>query len=117
MLVTRVLLVARTYPIRVAGNSGPLKNELTWEEISRRVGKQVMERTTVTNKIRRVGEWDEELLDNAHHVELSHLYRYYVYGLSLTAKMRARPSGRICRTPPSSLSVRGSPVPGPGVPH
>jgi adenylosuccinate synthase len=24
-----------------------------------------MERTTVTNKIRRVGEWDEELLDNA----------------------------------------------------
>src|SRR5690606_33841335 len=65
MLVTRVLLVARTYPIRVAGNSGPLKNELTWEEVSRRVGKQVMERTTVTNKIRRVGEWDEELLDNA----------------------------------------------------
>jgi adenylosuccinate synthase len=65
MLVTRVLLVARTYPIRVAGNSGPLKNELAWEEISRRVGKPVVERTTVTNKIRRVGEWDEELLDNA----------------------------------------------------
>jgi adenylosuccinate synthase len=65
MLVNRVLLVARTYPIRTAGNSGPLKNELTWEEISRRVGKQVTERTTVTNKIRRVDEWDEELLDNA----------------------------------------------------
>ena len=65
MLVNRVLLVARTYPIRVAGNSGSLKNELTWEEISRRVGKQVVERTTVTNKIRRVCEWDEELLDNA----------------------------------------------------
>ena len=65
MLVTRVLLVVRTYPIRVAGNSGPLKNELTWEEISRRVGKQVVERTTVTNKVRRIGEWDEELLDNA----------------------------------------------------
>lgn len=64
-LVARVLLVARTYPIRVAGNSGPLKNELTWEEISRRVGKQVMERTTVTNKTRRVGEWDEALIDRA----------------------------------------------------
>jgi adenylosuccinate synthase len=65
MLVNRILLVARTYPIRVAGNSGPLKNELAWEEISQRIGKQVVERTTVTNKIRRVGEWDEELLDNA----------------------------------------------------
>lgn len=64
-LVTRVLLVARTYPIRVAGNSGPLKNELTWEELSRRIGKQVVERTTVTNKIRRIGEWDEDLIDRA----------------------------------------------------
>jgi len=64
MLVNRVLLVARTYPVRVAGNSGPLKNEMTWEEISRRVGKRVVERTPVTDNIR-VGEWDEELLDNA----------------------------------------------------
>src|SRR5690606_242933 len=64
-LVTRVLLVARTYPIRVAGNSGPLKNELTWEELSRWIGKQVVERTTVTNKIRRIGEWDEGLIDRA----------------------------------------------------
>ena len=85
LLVTRVLLVARTYPIRVAGNSGPLKNELTWEEISRRVGKQVVERTTVTNKIRRVGEWDEELLDNAITLNRPTSHCYHVYRLPFTA--------------------------------
>lgn len=63
--VTDVILVARTYPIRVAGPSGPLKNEVTWEEMSARVGHRVEERTTVTKKIRRVGEWDEALFDKA----------------------------------------------------
>lgn len=60
-LVNRVMVVARTFPIRVHGNSGPLANERTWEEISQRVGKPVEERTTVTNLVRRVGEWDEQL--------------------------------------------------------
>lgn len=56
-----VMLVMRTYPIRVAGNSGPLLGELTWEQLSERTGGYVQpERTTVTNKIRRVGEWDIE---------------------------------------------------------
>ena len=61
LLMTNVLLVARTYPIRVAGNSGPLENELDWAEMSRRIGKPVEEKTTVTLKIRRVGEWDWNL--------------------------------------------------------
>ena len=60
-LLTRLLLVCRSYPIRVAGNSGPLYKELTWEEMSRRLGKPVEEKTTVTKKIRRIGEWDPEL--------------------------------------------------------
>lgn len=59
--VTDVILVARTMPIRVAGNSGPLKNETTWEAISARLGKEVTEKTTVTKKTRRIGEWDDEL--------------------------------------------------------
>jgi adenylosuccinate synthase len=49
----KTILVARTFPIRVAGNSGPLPNETTWEAIG-----QPEERTTVTQKVRRVGEWD-----------------------------------------------------------
>jgi adenylosuccinate synthase len=64
-LVSEVILVARTYPIRVAGNSGPLTGELSWEEISRRVGRPVEERTTVTRKVRRIGQWDETLFENS----------------------------------------------------
>lgn len=55
-----IWLVARVYPIRVAGNSGTLKGETTWEELGLPV-----EKTTVTHKIRRVGEWDAELIRDA----------------------------------------------------
>lgn len=60
-----VVLVARTYPIRVAGNSGPMKNEITWDDISRTMGRPTEERTTVTKKVRRVSEWDDDLITNA----------------------------------------------------
>lgn len=55
-----VWLVARVYPIRVAGNSGRLKNETTWEDLG-----LPEERTTVTQKIRRVGAWDQALVEEA----------------------------------------------------
>lgn len=60
--VTDVLMVCRTYPIRVAGNSGPMRDEITWEELSDRIGRNLVpERTTVTHKVRRVAEWDDSL--------------------------------------------------------
>lgn len=59
------ILVMRTMPIRVHGNSGPLRGETTWEDISKRVGKKVEEKTTVTKLVRRIGEWDENLIDEA----------------------------------------------------
>jgi adenylosuccinate synthase len=46
----KVWLVVRPFPIRVAGNSGPLDMETTWEDLGLEE-----ERTTVTNKVRRVG--------------------------------------------------------------
>jgi adenylosuccinate synthase len=52
----QVWVVFRTRPIRVAGNSGPLLHETTWEELG-----LPEERTTVTNKVRRVGAWDHNL--------------------------------------------------------
>lgn len=55
------LLVARTFPIRVAGNSGPLHRELSWDILQARLGKDVTERTTVTNLVRRIGVWDRRL--------------------------------------------------------
>lgn len=63
--LNQVLLVARTYPIRVAGNSGPMKNEIGWEDISERMGRPIKETTTVTKKVRRVSEWDDELIESA----------------------------------------------------
>lgn len=63
--VTNVLMVCRTYPIRVAGNSGPMNNETTWEKISEKCGKSISERTTVTKKVRRVAEWDDKLFQQS----------------------------------------------------
>lgn len=51
-----IVVVYRPYPIRVAGNSGPLKGETTWEGLG-----LPEERTTVTHKVRRVGHWDPAL--------------------------------------------------------
>lgn len=59
--ISEVGLVARTHPIRVAGNSGPLANEMSWAEISAKMGKATIERTTVTKKVRRIGGWDDSL--------------------------------------------------------
>lgn len=52
-----VWVVARVYPIRVAGNSGRLHDETSWEDLG-----LPEERTTVTNKVRRVGQWDADLV-------------------------------------------------------
>jgi adenylosuccinate synthase len=66
-LVDDIYLVLRTYPIRVSGNSGPLKDELTWETIKERAGYVgiLAEYTTVTGRLRRVGEFDWELAGRA----------------------------------------------------
>ena len=68
--VRKVLMVCRTYPIRVGGNSGPLRKPLSWAEISRRSGiaankLRKAERTTNTNTLRRPAEFDWELLRKA----------------------------------------------------
>lgn len=66
--VTRfnIWLVARTYPIRVAGNSGPLRYETTWEDLADQTDGYIKpERTTVTKKIRRVAEFDDQLVAEA----------------------------------------------------
>lgn len=51
-----VWIVYRPYPIRVAGNSGYLRGETTWEALGLEP-----EYTTVTKKMRRVGQWDSGL--------------------------------------------------------
>jgi len=65
LLVDEIILVIRTYPIRVAGNSGPLPGEISWEELSRRIGREVKEETTVTQRVRRVAEFDMDIVRRA----------------------------------------------------
>ena len=55
-----VWVCARVYPIRVAGNSGSMQGETTWEDLGLEP-----ETTTVTHKVRRVGEWDPGLIRDA----------------------------------------------------
>jgi adenylosuccinate synthase len=55
-----IWVVFRAYPIRVAGDSGPLLGETTWEALG-----LPEEYTTVTKKLRRVGMWDPVLAKRA----------------------------------------------------
>jgi len=64
--VDEIVLVIRSFEIRVAGNSGPLANEITWDEISRLRGSVVQpEETSVTKRVRRVGHFDSEIVRKA----------------------------------------------------
>lgn len=62
---TEVIGVVRTYPIRVAGNSGPFDDdsgELTWEEVTHRAKSLalVIEHTSVTKNVRRVATFSKK---------------------------------------------------------
>ena len=71
--VRKVVMVCRTYPIRVESpekeTSGPLR-DISWEEIARRSGYSAeklrkAEKTTTTKRRRRIGEFEWELLHRA----------------------------------------------------
>ncbi len=58
--VNEIILVVRPYPIRVAGSSGPLEKEISWNDVQKQSGSErdMTEYTTVTGLVRRVGEFD-----------------------------------------------------------
>ncbi|WP_245440800.1 adenylosuccinate synthetase [Mesorhizobium sanjuanii] len=65
--VRRVVMVCRTYPIRVGGPSGDMNLEISYEELARRSGIDIgelkkTETTTTTKKQRRLAEFDWEQL-------------------------------------------------------
>lgn len=62
-----VIMAIRTYPIRVAGNSGPLPNEMTWEDLQHESGypRPISEFTTTTKRLRRVARFDWTVVDEA----------------------------------------------------
>lgn len=66
--VRKIVMVVRSFPIRVNGaESGPMKREISWQTVADRSGQAIEdllrgEKTSVTRRLRRVGEFDWELL-------------------------------------------------------
>lgn len=79
--VNHVIMVLRSYPIRVGGNSGPITNEINWDSVSKSSGYKdpLIEYTSVTKRVRRIGEFDCEMVkmaiahDNPSIIVLNHL--------------------------------------------
>ena len=65
--VDDIVLTLRSYPIRVGGNSGPMLKEIDWETVRTKSGADcdLTENTSVTRKIRRVAEFDDEIVKKA----------------------------------------------------
>jgi adenylosuccinate synthase len=65
--VTEIVMVVRTFPIRVGGHSGPLKNEVSWAHVQTASGypTPVEEFTSVTGTLRRVAQFDMDLVKRA----------------------------------------------------
>ena len=62
--VDDVVLTIRAFPIRVAGNSGPLVDEINWEKVTAEGehSQSIEERTSVTNCVRRVARFNPEIV-------------------------------------------------------
>jgi adenylosuccinate synthase len=67
LTVSDVIMVIRTFPIRVGGNSGPLPREINWKTVQDESGYpyEIQEFTTVTKRLRRVARFDLEVVKRA----------------------------------------------------
>lgn len=65
--VLHIVLTLRMFPIRVAGDSGPLPFETSWQCITAKSGRaeNICERTSVTDRIRRVAQFDPQIVRQA----------------------------------------------------
>ena len=84
--VNRIVLVCRTYPIRVGGQSGNFSREIDWGTVAERSGIPLQELHghevgSVSGNQRRVGEFDWEMLRRGVPPELSDRRGAYVRGL------------------------------------
>jgi len=66
-LINDVVMVVRTFPIRVGGPSGPFADEISWEEIARISGapQAQPEYTSVTKRLRRVARFNLSAVQSA----------------------------------------------------
>lgn len=92
--VKNIIMTLRAFPIRVAGNSGPLPKETTWEDITKRSGANfdVLERTTVTKRVRRVAEFDADIvkrsiISNSPNIVVLNHCDYFDYSINNEEKL------------------------------
>jgi adenylosuccinate synthase len=79
--VDDVVMVMRSFPIRVSGNSGPLPNEISWPELAAEAAlpEGYDEKTSVTHKTRRLGRFDPDIVraamtaNSPHRIVLNHM--------------------------------------------
>ncbi len=66
-VVSDIIMVIRTFPIRVGGNSGDLPKEIDWETVERESGypHKIQEFTSATKRLRRVARFDIEIVKKA----------------------------------------------------
>ena len=63
--VKDIIMVLRSFPIRVAGTSGPLPKEINWDDLSEIAGTQIREYTSVSNQLRRIAKFDLSVVKQA----------------------------------------------------
>jgi adenylosuccinate synthase len=65
--IDKIVMVIRTFPIRVGGTSGPFANEFSWQHIKEISGapEVLREYTSVTKRLRRVARFDLEAVKRA----------------------------------------------------
>ncbi len=70
LVVSDIIMVIRTFPIRVGGNSGDLPKEIDWETVQRESGypHKIQEFTSATKRLRRVARFDIEIVKKANSV-------------------------------------------------
>jgi len=61
-LIDRIVMVIRTFPIRVGGPSGPFADELSWETVASigNAPQVIPEYTSVTHRLRRVAQFNTD---------------------------------------------------------
>lgn len=67
LIVSDIIMVIRTFPIRVGGNSGPLPNEIDWKtvQVESNYPYKIQEYTSVTKRLRRVARFDIDIIEKA----------------------------------------------------
>lgn len=65
--VDHIVMTIRTFPIRVAGHSGRIAQEINWKQVSEESGSQEYfeEKTTVTHRVRRVARFTSDVVKEA----------------------------------------------------